>query len=467
MGREMKLSESLSHVVEDIFNYEDSNLSIDPEDFKALLDLDESKGMSQDKVAIYAQIVDNTQKMIDETNFTPNIAGYVGKIQPLLRRIVPGLLAFEVCGVQPVSIPTSAIFALKADYSGSKEAPISMDREGARIIVLKTPLDAEPAIGDDIDFGDGVTGKVEYVDDAKTFIVKLDDISKVPVAGTSQVNGIDVEAVYSNSIAFKKVLKNYSGPYATEVGEKLGDDMNQLRIYIDKMDVTVETRKLKAEFTIEIMQDLRAFHGVAAEEELTNFLEQEIRLELDRSIIEKLKDVATITPDFKVSDSAGRWSMEMYEGLYQRISYEANKIAKESRRGRGNKMIASPGVVSALQSLKRFKDIQTSGNLMMAPNPSEVFVGTLENGIDVYMDWFSDDEYVLLTYKGETNIDAGLIFSPYHLLTFTDVRSYVTHQPAVGVMSRYGLTANGLLDDNGGSSYTRTFNVDFTGTALA
>ena len=467
MSKLVPISEALSTQIEGLYESDESKLSVlSREDFEALIDSDHT-AISEAVLPIYANIVENNEKYINETNFTPNIATFATKIQPLLRRIVPGLLAFEICGVQTVDVPTSAVFALKADYSGSVDAPISKTVEGARIVVLKTPLDAKPAIGGAADFGDGATAKYEFVQDEKTFIVKFDDPAKIAVAGTSKLDGKDVGAVYSNSLAFKKVLKNYSGPYATNVGEKLGDDMNQVRINVERLDLTVETRKLKAELTMEIIQDLRALHGVAADAELTNFLETEIKLDLDRSIIDALKDSATIAKDFKVSEAGGRWSLENYEGLYQRIALESNKIAKATRRGRANKMVTSGGVVSALQSLKRFKIVDSNSNVSYPANPSEVYVGTLQNGIDVYQDWFADDEYVLLTYKGASNLDCGMIFAPYHLLTITEVKSYKTLQPAIGMMSRYGLVANGLMDEMGGSSYTSLFNVDFTGTQLS
>jgi hypothetical protein len=288
---------------------------------------------------------------------------------------------------------------------------------------------------------------------------------------TAGANDNTITAIYTSEASYKQILKHYSGPYTTAAGEVLGDDMNQLKVTVERLAVDVKTRALKAEFTMELVQDLQAMHGAAADEELLNFLETEINLDLDREIIENYKAIATVAPDFNVAtqtDSQGRWNMEMYAGLFQKILKTSNGLAVKNRRGKGNILLATAGVISALESLGKFKMTAYEEGVKTGENQATTFVGTLTNGMKVYQDWFSTSEYAMVIYKGSTEMDAGLIYAPFSPLAVVEAVNAQTLQPVMGLKSRYGLVQNTLLDDGGaaGSNYAEIFSVDFTNTPL-
>ena len=426
------------------------------------------------RVATAVRMMNLQEKALTESNVAANIEPFTKKLQPLLRRIIPNLIAFEIAGVQPVDGPSSSIFAIKSKYAGSKTTPIS---NSAKILVHDNVTAL--AVGNTITAANGAVGVVKYVEsetgEGKAIV---EETSGTFVAGgkfdvgatyTAGANDNTIGAVYTSEASYKQILKKYSGPYTTSVGEALGDDMNQLKVTVEKLPVNVVTRALKAEFTMELVQDLQAMHGAAADEELMNFLETEINLDLDREVIEKYKSIATASPDFVVATatvSQGRWNMEMYAGLYQKILKTANGLAVKNRRGKGNILVTTAGVISALESLGKFKTTAYEENIKTGENQATTFVGTLSNGMKVYQDWFSVEEYAMVIYKGTTEMDAGVIYAPYAPLQFVSATDAKTLQPVMGVKTRYGLEVNTLLDEGAGSNYAEQFTVDFSNTPL-
>lgn len=428
------------------------------------------------RIPLAVRMVQLQEKSLNETNVSANIEPFTKKLQPLLRRIIPNMIAFDIAGVQPVDGPSNSVFAIKSKYAGSKTTSIS---NTAKVLVytVVTPV----AVGNTITAASGATGVVKYVEEEGS-VGKLivDGITgsfvsgeKFDIGGTYAAGENDntITAIYTSEASYKQILKHYSGPYTTAAGEVLGDDMNQLKVTVERLAVDVKTRALKAEFTMELVQDLQAMHGAAADEELLNFLETEINLDLDREIIENYKAIATVAPDFAVAtqtDSQGRWNMEMYAGLFQKILKTSNGLAVKNRRGKGNILLATAGVISALESLGKFKMTAYEEGVKTGENQATTFVGTLTNGMKVYQDWFSVSEYAMVIYKGSTEMDAGLIYSPYAPLQVVEAVHAQTLQPVMGIKTRYGLTANTLLDDGGsaGSNYAEIFSVDFTNTPL-
>ena len=463
----MKLNESTIEKVEKL--YEGFQVkALDKEGIVSLLE-GEGNPIPKEKLAPAIKMMQLQEMAINESNVSANIEPFVKKLQPLLRRVIPNIIAFDIAGVQPVESPDSSVYAIKSRYAGSKTTPIS---NTAKIVVYTGPTAVEK--GDQITGENGAQGNVVYAESGK---VVVEVTSGAFAAGekfdvgdtyTADANDDTISAIYSSEASFKQILKDYSGPYTTAAGEALGDEMNQLKVTVEKMPVSVKTRALKAEFTMELVQDLRAMHGAVADEELMAFLETEITLDLDREIVAKYKEIATASPDFVVSTgSAGRWSMEMYAGLWQKILKSANGMVTKNRRGKGNILVATAGVISALESAGKFKLTGYESAVSTSSTPAQTFVGVLSNGMKVYQDLFAENEYAMVIYKGESQMDAGVIYSPYAPLSFVDAIDAKTLQPVIGCRTRYGVTVNTLLDDEAGSNYAEIFNVDFSSTPLA
>lgn len=451
-----------------------------PLDNEAVVKLMESEGpaVSDRRAPTIVKMMQLQEAAIAESNVSSNVATWTMKLQPLLRRIAPAMFAHEIAGVQPVDGPTSEIFVIKSNYAGSKDAPIATT---AKILVFSG--DTAVAVGNTITAAGGATGTVKYVEAGATgtgvnkAIVEVasgtfseGELFDVGAVYTAGANDLTIEAIYSSESAYKQILKDYSGSYSTAAGEVLGNDMRELKVTVDKTPVSVKTRALKANFTMELVQDLRAMHGADADQEIMNFLEHEILMDLDREIIDAYKNIAVAEPDFAVataSASQGRWSLEMYAGLYQKIVKMSVEIAKATQRGAGNTLVATGSVIAALDALGKFREMDYNNNVDVYSNQATVFRGTLQNGMRVFQDWFHDGtEYALVIYKGPSAWDAGVIYSPYQPMTLVEAIDPATLQPVLGFKTRYGLTYNTAFGETG-SEYARYVTVDFSSTALA
>jgi hypothetical protein len=433
--------------------------------------------------AIDERHVDTAVKMaqlqalaINESNVSANVATFTSKLQPLLRRITPKLMAFDIAGVQPVPTPSSSIFMLKAYYGGNTNGFASATAS----IILEASTAITLVKGDTITSAGGAQGSIVYAEpDSKKLVINV--TAGTFVAGeefdkgatfTNDGNEGVVGAVYSNEAGFKQILPNYSGPYSTSTGETLGDSMNQMTVRIVSQSVTVQSRKLKAELTIELIKDMQTQHGASADKEIMYFLETEIVNDMNQEIINKYKEIAIAEANFAVATfatSAGRHGKEMYSGLYDRIIKDKVNLSARNRRGAGNILIATAGVISALYSLEKFTEIKLAPGIKPLNNSSMNFVGTLVDGTKVYQDWFANSEYYMVIYKGEGAFDNGIVFSPYapiEILTATDPK---TLQPIIGLHTRYGLTVNSLTNTagTGVSDYCSLRVIDFTNTPLS
>lgn len=473
----MKLDESVvSHINEINESLDMKTKLLDNDTVREILE-ESGPSVKPERMSTVVKMLQLQESAINENNTTPNIATWTKKLQPLLRRIAPAMFAHEIAGVQPVDGPTSEIFVIKSKYSGSKDAPIDLD---AKILVFSGSTTV--AVDDTITAAGGATGTVKYVEDGATAGVTK---AIVEVASGTFVEGeefdvggsftndgdeLTIDAIYSSESAYKQILKDYSGPYSTTAGEALADDTRTLSVTVDKVPVSVKTRALKANFTMELVQDLKAMHGADADKEIMSFLEHEILMDLDREIIDTYKSIANAEPDFAVattSDSQGRWSLEMYAGLYQKIVKMSVEIGKDTQRGSGNTLVATGSVIAALDALGKFREMDYSNNVDVYSNQATVFRGTLQNGMKVYQDWFNDgQEYAMVLYKGPSAWDAGVIYSPYQPLTLVEAVDPATLQPVLGFKTRYGLTTNTAFDEDGGSSYARYCVIDFSSTPL-
>ena len=339
-------------------------------------------------------------------------SGGVAKFDPVLislvRRAMPKLIAFDVCGVQPMTQPTGLIFAMKSKYSAQNGAEALYNE-------ANTEFSGKDGVGSQAayDFADGATN----------------------VIGRGM---------------------------STAEGEALGTGganpgFNQMAFSIEKVAVEAKTRKLKAEYSLELAQDMRAIHGIDAEAELSNILSAEILAEINREVIRTIYQTAKVgavagttatagTFDLDV-DSNGRWSVEKFKGLMFQIEREANVVGQETRRGRGNFIICSADVASALQMAGVLDYSPALQNNLTVDDTSTTFAGVLNGKYKVYIDPYTGNgganpQFFVVGYKGASATDAGLFYAPYVPLQMMRAVDPNSFQPKIAFQTRYGMVAN-------------------------
>ena len=431
---------------------------------ESLLTSDKMPLIQESEMNSYRVILENQEKeceklMMSEGSVSADIQQFIPIFMPLARRVMPKLIANELVGIQPMSMPTGYLFSIAFRYTGdgvNSASPVNNST-----IIEVTAEEAEKLkteIGKNLKFDTKDDIPVLYVE-GKYVLVGAKDITTdmTPAAATTNTVAnvpTDILGVYSSELAFQKIFKNYTGPHTTAQGEGLATDMKEIGFSIEKKAIEAKTRKLKARYTIELYQDLKAIHGLNADEELMNIMGQEVEQELNREIIEFVNGLATITTDFNIKDIPGRYEIEKFAHLSARIDQEALEIARWCRRGAGNVIIASPKVVSLLKALNGYKPIETKADIKIEANPA--VVGTLD-GRKVIMDIFAKEDYVTILYKGANKADAAAFYAPYTPVSFTKVTHQESGQPAIVLMSRYGIEANPVSPE----TYVRTFKVDF------
>jgi hypothetical protein len=344
------------------------------------------------------------------------VAGYDPILISLIRRAMPNMIAYDICGVQPMTGPTGLIFAMRAQYANS------------------TTKNGE-ALYDEAD-----TGFASVPSNANTIGNK--NVGTVP-GTTAQTT------LLANSSTY-----NFSGGMPTSTSEDLGAGTTfpEMAFSIDKVSVTAKSRALKAEYTMELAQDLKAIHGLDAESELANILQAEILAEINREVVRTInisavRGAATGTTTAGIfdldTDSNGRWSVEKFKGLMFQIEREANKIAKDTRRGKGNIVICSSDVASALQmaGVLDYAPALNSNNLQV-DDTGNTFAGILNGRYRVYIDPYTTGNYLTVGYKGSNAFDAGIFYCPYVPLQMVRAVGQDTFQPKIGFKTRYGMVAN-------------------------
>ena len=361
------------------------------------------------------------------TTQTGGLAGFDPVLISLIRRAMPNLVAYDICGVQPMSGPTGLIFAMKSHY----------EAKGTEALFN------EP----DADFSGGYDASANAYDTAN------------PAAGTNP--GLLNDATGGGITAGN--YDNGATRMAREDAEALGESgklFREMSFSIEKTSVTAQTRALKAEYTLELAQDLKAIHGLDAEQELANILSSEILAEINREVVRTVYTVAKSGAQNNVAnagvfdldvDSNGRWSVEKFKGLMFQVERDANAIAQQTRRGKGNFIITSADVASALAMSGT---LDYSSGLTGAGGPSigevddtgNLLVGTINGRIKVFVDPFSanvsDTHYYVVGYKGTSPYDAGLFYCPYVPLQMVRSIGPDTFQPKIGFKTRYGMVAN-------------------------
>ena len=335
------------------------------------------------------------------------VAGFDPILISLVRRSLPNLIAYDICGVQPMTGPTGLIFAMRSSYS--------------------------TATGTEAFFNEANTG----------FGGAAGQQTALTVGQAADANG----AFVSNATAVLAM--------ATATAEDL--TFKEMAFSIEKVTVTAKTRALKAEYSIELAQDLKAVHGLDAETELANILSAEILAEINREVVRTIYGTAkqgcavgtTNVGSFNLDvDSNGRWMVEKVKGLAFQIEREANTIAKTTRRGKGNVLIVSSDVASALAmaGILDYNSALQSQVSLTVDDTGNTFAGTLFGRIKVYIDPYaptsSSSEFAVVGYKGSNAYDAGLFYCPYVPLQMVRAVDTTNFQPKIGFKTRYGLVAN-------------------------
>lgn len=358
-------------------------------------------------------------------------------IMSLLRRSMPNLIAYDVCGVQAMTGPTGLIFAMRTRYA---------NQQGTEAFYW------EPNTGFSARGGSNTTSNNAGSYDPGAGYTN----NTVMGGGANNVGSNTSSSVPSVSNNAGNSTYNYAGGLQTQVLEGLGSDsahlFPQMAFSIEKIVVAARGRALKAEYSMELAQDLKAIHGLDAESELANILSTEILAEINREIIRAINVSAKVGSQVNTTnagyfdldvDSNGRWMVEKFKGLHFQLEREANQIAKDTRRGKGNIMICSADVASALQMVGVLDYTPAISNNLQVDDTGNTFAGVLNGRIKVYIDPYAlGGNYLTMGYKGSNPFDAGLFYCPYVPLQMVRAVDPDTFQPKIGFKTRYGVVAN-------------------------
>ena len=344
----------------------------------------------------------------------------------LVRRAMPNLVAYDICGVQPMTGPTGLIFAMRSRYANQTHTETFYNEVNTAFSTVSVN-----AAANSVGYGESNT-------------TQSASIGSFP--GDSNTSPLTAVGNYNTGVGM-----------ATSVAEALGDSggnaFPEMAFSIEKLSVTAKTRALKAEYTMELAQDLKAIHGLDAETELANILSAEILAEINREVVRTINitakagaQVNTTTPGvFDLdTDSNGRWSVEKFKGLMFQLEREANQIAKETRRGKGNIVLCSSDVASALQMAGVLDYAPAlNGNNLQVDDTGNTFAGVLNGRLRVYIDPYAvGGNYLTVGYKGSSAFDAGLFYCPYVPLQMVRAVDQDNFQPKIGFKTRYGMIAN-------------------------
>jgi hypothetical protein len=370
------------------------------------------------------------------------VAGFDPVLISLIRRSMPNLVAYDLAGVQPMNGPTGLIFAMRSKYG----APNSADEA-----FFNEPDTRWSTQGDDFDLESaGYTGN----EGANT--------GGAVGFGTTAAHAGTNPGLLSPDSSGTQAAYTVGRGMNTEDSEALGyggNEFNQMAFSIEKVTVTAKSRALKAEYSLELAQDLKAIHGLNAEAELANILSSEILAEINREVIRTIYKVAKSGAQHNVAnagvfdldvDSNGRWSVEKFKGLIFQIERDANAIATETRRGKGNMILCSADVASALTMAGVLDYTPALNANLQVDDTGNTFAGVLQGKYRVYIDPYSGGsnpnsgggQYYVVGYKGSSPYDAGLFYCPYVPLQMVRAVGENTFQPKIGFKTRYGLVAN-------------------------
>jgi hypothetical protein len=382
----------------------------------------------------------------DATDAGP-VAGFDPVLVSLIRRSMPNLLAYDICGVQPMNGPTGLIFAMRSRYEG-QNGPETFYNE------VDSAYSGQPQR-------------------SEQFYVKGSEGEAVGLGTTAQQGSNPGLLNPTSGAPANQVAYNEGQGMGTDDAEVLGTPGNEFRemgFSIEKLTVTAKSRALKAQYSMELAQDLKAIHGLNAEAELANILSSEILAEINREVIRTVYKTAVAGAQANVAqagvfdldvDSNGRWSVEKFKGLIFQMERDANAIAQQTRRGKGNIIICSADVASALTMAGVLDYTPALNANLNVDDTGNLFAGTLQGKYKVYIDPYaanvSSQQFYVMGYKGTSPYDAGLFYCPYVPLQMVRAVGQDTFQPRIGFKTRYGMIANPFAEGlNQGLGQLRT-----------
>jgi len=391
-------------------------------------------------------------------------AGWDPVLIALVRRAMPNLMAYDVCGVQPMTGPTGLIFAMRSVHKTTRGGATAGTE--ALFVEPHVPYSGDSSLDMDSESEGGNRGP----------------------SGLAGVTNTNAGAGDSSITDETTTVSGLGTPPAgagmtTQDAESLGTggnnpDFAEMGFTIEKATVTARSRALKAEYTLELAQDLKAIHGLDAETELANILSTEILAEINREVIRTINaqakigalqgNVATKGIFDLSTDADGRWSVEKFKGLMVQIEREQNVIAKETRRGKGNIVICSSDVATALNAAGMLDYTPALAASLQVDDTGNTFAGVLNGRTRVYIDPYAVRDYVTVGYKGTNPYDAGVFYCPYVPLQMVRAVGENDFQPRIGFKTRYGMASNpfvGVQAANGlaanrTNQYYRIFAVD-------
>jgi len=377
------------------------------------------------KRAVTAVILENQENALNEDRATlaeaaplnatgSSISNWDPILISLVRRAMPNLVAYDICGVQPMTGPTGLIFAMKARYNDYPSESVVNKTEAMGINEVESRYSSE---------------------------------------NQTVTAGLQASA---NQDPFNSDYATHTGNgMTTASAEALGDveasnGFAQMAFSIEKATVTAKSRALKAEYTLELAQDLKAIHGLDAESELANILSSEILAEINREVVRTVNVQAKTGASATASagtfnldvDANGRWSVEKFKGLLFQIERESNAIAKETRRGKGNFILCSSDVASALSMAGVLDYAPALSTNLNVDDTGNTFAGVLNGRVKVYVDPYAGVDYLTVGYRGTNPYDAGLFYCPYVPLQMVRAVGENTFQPKIGFKTRYGMVSN-------------------------
>jgi len=400
--------------------------------------------------AVTATILENQERAMKEdaaflneaapTNSTGSaVANWDPILISLVRRAMPNLIAYDIAGVQPMTGPTGLIFAMRSRYTSQTGNEALFDE-------ADTDFSSRNAAGD--------------------------SSSDAGTSGATEQRGTN-PAVLNDSVPTDFTRgQGMTTATAEALGDASGNAFAEMAFSIEKSTVTARSRALKAEYTMELAQDLKAIHGLDAETELANILSAEILAEINREVVRTIyinaeKGAAVNTTTAGIfdldTDSNGRWSVERFKGLMFQLERDANRIAQRTRRGKGNMIICSADVASALQMAGVLDYTPALNNNLNVDDTGNTFAGTLNGRYKVYIDPYSANsaakQYYVVGYKGTSPYDAGIFYCPYVPLQMVRAVGQDTFQPKIGFKTRYGLVANPFAETGAASGAVAAVNT--------
>ena len=376
------------------------------------------------------------------------VAGFDPVLISLIRRSMPNLVAYDLAGVQPMNAPVGLIFALRSRYKGPEGKETFFDE-------VDTAFSGQNKGGNLTDFNGYGHG---------TSPLGADNVG-FGTTGTTGSNPGLLAPAGSEAYTVGQGMKTSESESLGSSPDVYGDTdnyFNEMGLSIERISVTAKSRALKAEYSLELAQDLKAIHGLNAEAELANILSTEILAEINREVIRTIYMIAepgaqnnVATPgifDLDV-DSNGRWSVEKFKGLIFQIERDANQIAQRTRRGKGNMILCSADVASALSHAGILDYTPALNANLQVDDTGNTFAGVLQGKYKVYIDPYSannsNTQFYVAGYKGSSPYDAGLFYCPYVPLQMVRAVGEQTFQPKIGFKTRYGMVANPFAEGTG------------------